>query len=266
MSFLLVLALAAVAFGPLLVSAEDESSTAIVITVDGPSKIGIGQKQTYKFTVEGGPAFDGPNGNYSWTAVLGGKMASEAKLTPSAGGPSKNGTFFFNVTAPSNPGDFYFTITGKSINATSNTTQTLKFNVESVTPIILKATIKNDGNVTVKSVPVAFYLADDEAIQLIYNTTVDITGLASTTVSYNWTVYDLSKGKHQILVEIDPDTDVVSLETGGKSQIVSVYFGAEGYGGINAWLWAFVVVLAVLFYLIYRQPSKYKKKGVKKKK
>jgi hypothetical protein len=262
---ILVLAMAAVAFGPLLTVSADDTTSPIVITVDGPAKIGVGQKQMYKFTVVGGPAAAGPNGNYSWTAVLGGKYASQALLSASAGGPAVNGTFFFNVTAPSVPGSFYVTITGKSINATTNSTQSLKLDLESVNPIILKATIVNGGNVTIKGVPVAFLLNDNDGGQLIYNTTVDVTALSQATVSYNWTLYDLSRGKHQILVQIDPDTDVVSLDTGGKTATVDVYFGAEGYGGINAWLWAFVVVLAVLFYMIYRQPTKYKKKGVKKK-
>ena len=55
----------------------------------------------------------------------------------------------------------------------------------------------------------------------------------------------------------------MTLDTGSKTQTLTVYWGASGYENINAWLWAFVVVLAILFFLIYRQPTKYKKKGVK---
>lgn len=264
-SLMLVLAMAAVAFAPLTSVSADDTTNPVTITYDGPSKIGIGQKQMYKIVVSGGPAAEGPNGNYSYTATLGGKLATEARLTPSSGGPLTNGTFFFNVTAPSNAGSFTVTIVGKSINATANTTQTLKLDLESVNPIILSAIIKNSGNVTVKAVPVAFYLGDQTDGNLIYNTTVDVTGLSQATVNYNWTTYDLSKGKHEVIVQIDPATDLVTLDTGSKTATLTIYFGAEGYGSINGWLWAFVVVLAVLFYLIYRQPTKYKKKGVKKK-
>lgn len=262
---MLVLAMAFVALAPMAMVSADDATNPVTITYDGPTKIGIGQKQMYKIVVSGGPAAEGPNGNYSYTATLGGKYASEAKLTPSTGGPLVNGTFFFNVTAPSSAGSFTVTVVGKSINATANTTQTLKLDLESVNPIILSATIKNSGNVTVKSVPVAFYLGDQTDGNLIYNTTVDVTGLSQATVSYNWTSYDLSRGKHEIIVQIDPATDLVTLDTGSKTSTMTIYYGAEGYGGVNGWLWAFVVVLAVLFYLIYRQPTKYKKKGVKKK-
>ncbi|OPY34831.1 MAG: hypothetical protein A4E32_00084 [Methanomassiliicoccales archaeon PtaU1.Bin124] len=263
-SLVLVLAMVAVAFGAMLqpVSADDSSSVSIEVT--GPTKLGIGVKQMYKFIVSGGPAVDGPNGNYSWTASLSGKYAGTAKLSASSGGPSTNGTFFMNVTAPSTAGTFYVTIIGKSANATTNNTQTYKLTIDAVNPIVLKATIDNAANVTVKAVPVSFYFGESTSGDLIYNTTVDVAALSKATVSYNWTTYSLSNGKHFITVAIDPNSTFVTLlDTGAKTQTLTIYYGASGYEGLNAWLWAFVVVLGVLFFLIYRQPTKYKKKGVK---
>ena len=91
----------AVAFGSMLqtVSADDSSNTP-TITVDGPSKLGIGVKQMYKIVIAGGPAATGPNGTYSWTATMSGKYYSTGKMSSYSGGPTANGTFFVNVTAP----------------------------------------------------------------------------------------------------------------------------------------------------------------------
>lgn len=256
----MVLALIVVAFMPTTFIAADDGTTT-TITLDGPTTLGIGAKQQYKATTTGGTDL-ATNASYSWTAVLGGKMASLAQLTPANGKVLLNGSFFFNITAPTSSGDFSVTLTVKSDSTNSSNTQ--KFDLRAIDPIVLSVTLKNGGNVTVNAVPVYFYLNDDPVQPtLIYNTTVNMTGLQESKVSYNWTTFSLSKGQHEILVVIDPNNETISLENGASQMSQVIYFGATGYGDSNAWLWAFAVVLIVLLYLVYRRPAKRKKKKKK---
>lgn len=261
MGYLMVLALIVAAFMPMTVMAADDTTT--TISVDGPTTLGVGAKQQYMVSTSGGsdPSI---NASYSWTAVLGGKMASLAQLTPANGKIKLNGSFFFNLTAPTSPGDFSVTLTVRS--DTTNRSDTKKVDMRAITPIVLSATLKNGGNVTVNAVPVYFYLNDDPAQPvLIYNTAVNMTGLSESKVSYNWTTFSLSKGQHVIMVVIDPNNETISLENGASKMSIVIYFGETGYGDTNAWLWALVVVMVVLLYLVYRRPAKRKKKKKKKK-
>ena len=70
--------------------AADENP--LTIALDGPTRVGIGEKHTYKIIITGGP--EGSNTTYSWKGTLGGEHKAEVTLVPGAAGPSKNGTFF----------------------------------------------------------------------------------------------------------------------------------------------------------------------------
>jgi hypothetical protein len=256
----MVLALIIMAFMPMTAIAADESTTT-TITMDGPTTLGIGAKQPYMVNTIGG-SDQSTNASYSWTVVLGGKMASLAQLPPANGKMKLNGSFFFNLTAPTSPGDFSVTITVRS--DSTNLSNSQEVDMKAIEPIVLSATLKNGGNVTVNGVPVYFYLNDDPVQPtLIYDTVVNMTGLQESKVTYNWTSFNLSKGQHEILVVIDPNNQTVSLENGATQMSQTIYFGATGYGDSNAWLWAFVVTLVVLLYMVYRRPAKRKKKKKK---
>lgn len=259
---MLIAAFLALALIPMTAQAEGESS-GVTIELVGPTTLGVGVKQQYKVMVAGGPG-NQTGGNYSWSATLGGDMGSKALLRPSVGGPSKTGVFFFNITAPSTSGKFNVEIAVKSFNITTNVTEKLKVNFKAVDPIVLTATVKNSGNVTVNGVPVYFYLNDDSNDpEEIYNTTVTVAALGQKSITYNWTTYDLSKGEHEIKVMVDPDSDLVTLNDGSKESSMTIYYKVSGFGPINAWLWVFVVLLIVLVYIVYRRPAKRKKKRKK---
>ncbi|QLH74805.1 MAG: hypothetical protein HPY73_04675 [Methanomassiliicoccales archaeon] len=259
---ILLLAFIGLALMPLSAQAEEEDNS-VKIELIGPRTLGVGVKQQYKVVVSGGPG-NTTGGNYTWSAKLGGDLGTEARLTPSMGGPSRTGVFFFNLTAPKSAGKFNVEITAKSFNVSTNVSKTLKVDLKAVDPIVIKAVLKNAGNVTINNVPVFFYLNDDkDSPEEIYNTTVSVPALGQRTVWYNWTSYDLSRGKHEIKVVIDPDSELITVNDEGKESTTTIYYNVSGFGPINAWLWAFVVLLAILVYVIYRRPPKRKKRKKK---
>jgi len=220
-------------------------------------------KQMYKVTAAGGPG-NTTGGNYTWSVTLGGDLKNDATLKPSLG-TSSTGVFYFNITAPDNAGTVTATIVVKSVNKTANESATEKITIRVRDPVTLTAKITNTANVTATSVPVYFYLADDSSsLEEIYNTTVDVKALGSKTIIYNWTTYDLESGSHKVKVVIDPESDYVTLNDGGKESTVTFYYQVHGYGAVNSWLWVFVAILLVVLFFVYTRPQKRKKKKKKR--
>ncbi len=241
--------------------AADENP--LTIALDGPTRVGIGEKHTYKIIITGGP--EDSNTTYSWKGTLGGEYKAEVTLVPGAAGPSKNGTFFFNLTAPQNSGDITITVEATANNpAGGNVTESKDFTIKVVNPIMLKATVKNTGNATAINVPVVFMLNDDpEDPLLIYNTTVTLAPNATQDINYNWTGYKIGSGKHIVLMEIDPNSTLVTFANGNKTMEQKIYFKAEGSDQYNVYLWVLAIALVVLVFLIWRRPNPKRKKKKK---
>jgi len=261
---MLVAAFLVMALVPMTVQADDDTeSSSVTIDVSGSLVLQTGVKQMYTVTAAGGPG-NTTGGNYTWSVTLGGDYKDEATLKPSLG-TSTTGVFFFNITAPESAGKLTATIVVKSVNKTENESVTKKITINVRDPVALTATIKNSANVTATSVPVYFYLADDSSsLEEIYNTTVDIEALGSKTILYNWTTYDLDSGSHKIKVVIDPESDYVTLNDGGKESTETFYYQVHGYGAVNSWLWVFVAILLVVLFFVYTRPQKRKKKKKKR--
>lgn len=259
-SLLLVLALVV----PMVtLTAEAADSNPITISLDGPTRIGLEEKHAYKVQIAGGP--EGNNTTYSWTGTLSGKNSAEATLTPNTGGPLKSGTFYFNLTSPKNSGDLTITINAQANNvAGGNGSKSKEFTIEVVNPIILTATVKNIGNATANNVPVMFFLNDDPTDSLlIYNTTVTLVPNATMDIKYNWTSYDIGPGKHTIMIQVDPNSTLVTFANGNKTMEQDIFYNVKGYDQYNVWLWGLIVALVVLVFLVWRRPNPKKKRRKK---
>jgi hypothetical protein len=264
---MMVVVLLALAFVPMTAQASDDDSSDVTIELTGADRdtLQVGVKNMYKIVVTGGPG-NTTGGNYTWSGTLGGDLGDDATISPSVGGPSTTGIFYFNLTAPDSAGGFTLKIVVKSVNSTANESQTLKVSFKARDPILLTAIVQNTANVTVSNVPVYFYLNDDsDQPEEIYNTTVSVDALSKETIFYNWTSYDLSSGEHEIKVMIDPDSEFVTLNDGNSTvSTMTVYYDVHGYGTVNAWLWTFAAILAVILLFIYTRPAKRKKKKKKR--
>jgi hypothetical protein len=247
----------------LSITAMAEDSNPLTIVLDGPTRVGIEEKHAYKIVITGGP--EGNNTTFSWKGTLSGEYKAEVTLVPGAAGPAKNGTFFFNMTAPANSGDITITIEASANNpAGGNVTQSKDFTIKVVDPIMLKATVKNIGNATAVNVPVVFMLNDDPEDQLlIYNTTVTLAPNATQTIDFNWTGYKIGSGKHTVLMEIDPNSTLVTFANGNKTMEQNIYFQVEGSNQYNVYLWVLAIALVILVFLIWRRPNPKRKKKKK---
>jgi hypothetical protein len=113
-------------------------------------------------------------------------------------------------------------------------------------------------------VPVVFMLNDDpEDPLLIYNTTVTLSPNATQEINYNWTAYKIGSGKHTVLMEIDPNSTLVTFTNGNKTMEQDIYFKVQGPDQYNVLLWGLIIALVILVFLIWRRPNPKRKKKKK---
>jgi hypothetical protein len=179
-----------------------------------------------------------PEGSYNYTAT-----ADKGSVTPSKNGPISDDNFTLTVIAPATTGDM--TVTVKLSNGTDNTTA--KYVIHVVEPVVISATVKNSGNLTLKGVPVQFYVDGT----MVNATTFDIDANSTKEVTYRWAPSDLSKGEHTFKVVIDPDKkfQFLSFADGSLEYTGKFYIGDSGWGIINLVL-ALVLGLTVFILIL----------------
>ena len=223
-----------------------------------PTFAGTSEKVEVTLTLRGGPAED-TGGNYSYVAKIIATNMSGAQVSPERGGPSQSGVFKFNVTTPAAAKQ---TIKVE-INATSTaqpsgneTYRVVQYSMKIVEPVVISATVFNEGAVAVDNATAQFY-ADGT---LLGTKAFNVSAGSSAVVSYNWTFLSLKSGKHVVTVEVDDENDIVEFSDGNNVYSRTVYIGEQGDpAGIV--LTVGVIVVAVFFALTYLQkPAKRGKK------
>ncbi len=233
-----------------------EGDTTLFASIDGPAVVSLGGVTQYTITVVGGPA-EPTNGTYSYKVTMTGFAANNATLIPGSAS-SKTGVFKLNLTTPKILGDLTISVnaTSTSLNGTVSNSTIKTINVKVVNPVVLSATIKNTGNMTVTDIPVYFYVDDIQ----IHVANVTLTSLSTKVVTYNWTTTSLGAGSHLLKVEIDPNATFVLFDVGGTVQTTTFYYNESGYGTTNALLWVALIVLVFVVFLTYRRPAPRRKK------
>jgi len=224
----------------------------IYVSIDGKNCIAISEKSEYIIRVVGGPG-DEPGGNFSFTAKLIGPSPAEAKVIPT-NGKSSTGLFRVNVTAPPTARDMILRINVTSVSANGTLVEkvTKDFPIKVLVPVVITATVRNDGNMSVKNIPFAIY-ADGLKI---YETTINLDPKTSKTIIFNWTDPYLKPGEHVITVMIDPGNTLVKLDTGGTSFTTTIFVGKTDYGFVNALLIGILLLSVFSIYLVYRRPKR----------
>ncbi|MDH7508812.1 MAG: CARDB domain-containing protein [Methanomassiliicoccales archaeon] len=235
-----------------LTSISAASYDPIYVSVDGRSCIATGEKSEYVIRVIGGPGEE-PGGNFSFTAKLIGPSPAEAKVIPT-NGKSPTGLFRVNVTAPPKAQDMVLRINVSSVSANGTLVEkvTKDFPIKVLVPVVITATVVNDGNMSVKNIPVAIY-ADGSKI---YETTINLDPKTSKTIVYNWTDPYMKPGEHVITVSIDPGNSLVKLDTGGTTFTATIFVGKTDYGLVNALLVGILLLSIFSSYLVYRRPKR----------
>lgn len=189
---------------------------------------------------------DRPTGNYTWNASV-----SAGTVTPTKGTTDAE-SFTLKVTAGSTTGDLVLTI-----GLTNGTvSQTEKYTIKVINPVVITADVKNTGNVTLTNVPMQFK-ADGVVIN---TTTFTIPANSTKKLTYNWTAGGLSDGDHTVEIVLDPDNEFVTFLDGSKTFSTTFHKGGTIYGTLNILLGVMVVLLIVVVLLTYANRGKKKRK------
>ncbi len=187
-----------------------------------------------------------PAGNYTWNATV-----SSGTVTPNKGTTDAENVTL-QVTAGTTTGDLVLTI-----GLTNGTvSQTEKYTIHVVKPVVITADVKNSGNATLTNVPVQFK-ADGVVIN---STTFTIPANSTKTLTYNWTAGGLGDGDHTVQIVLDPDNQYVRFLDGSTTYSATFHKGGTIYGVLNIVLFITMVLLAVICLITYSNRGKKKKK------
>ena len=228
----------------------------VSIDFDRPAYAAKGQVVKCVLTVEGGPAGDSV-GNFSYKAEIAGTNTTGSAVNPSTGA-SATGVFVLNVTMPKSAPQ---TIKIK-INATSKDsagsdliTAEREFSMKVVDPVVIRATVFNNGPVDAEDVTARFY-ADSELLETrIFNVLAN----SSRQIEYNWTFLDIKKGKHVITVTVDDPNNIAEFSDGNNVFSRTVYVGKQG-NPAGAVLTIGVIIMSVMVALMYMSKPQSRKK------
>ena len=228
----------------------------VSIDLDHPAYAAKGQVVECVLTVEGGPAGDSV-GNFSYRAEIVGTNTTGSAVNPSTG-TSATGVFVLNVTMPkSAPQSIKIRINATSKESASSVSITAEreFSMKVVDPVVILATVFNNGPVDARNVTARFY-ADSELLETrIFNVSAD----SSKQIEYNWTFLDIKKGKHVITVTVDDPNNIVEFSDGNNVFSTTVYVGKQG-NPVGAVLTIGIIIMSVLVALMYLSKPQTRKK------
>ena len=242
------------------VSAADDSDADTVVSVEASSDFcGVNssysdsnlKKVTYKLS--------GDSSYYFEAKLLDSNGKSSGQLSPETGSlnsgtvPSRTVT----VTAPLVTGDYTFNVRFYE-SSTSKDIILAEKNVplKVVDPIVLKFTLKNDGESAVTFT--AYYKINGEKVD-DSSQSVTVDAGASKDVTYNYYTRDVSDTRYSL----ETDDQIIKNSISGLGEEKTFYAHDADYTMIIAFVVITLLVLAVVTFIIYRKPviNKGKPKG-----
>lgn len=237
---------------------QAESYNPLYANLEGDRLVATEGVVMYTLTIKGGPAEAG-DGNYTYEADLIGDDVSDADIDTTSS-ESDAGVFTFNVTAPSTAQTFTIVVNCTSYNDDVTLYSNLTFKVTAVEPVVITATITNNGEVSATGIPLVLQLYESGDWVTLYNTTIDLDAGDSYDFSYNWTVEDLESGEYKFRLVLDENNTVVTFEGGGSVYEKTVYYDVSGYDWLNTMFWVLIIALAIVTFFVWIRPDKKKKK------
>lgn len=221
-------------------------------SISGPTQVAINEMHAYTIMVNGGHGGD-PDGNYSYNAAVISPPTTDASVSP-VNGVSASGVFLINVTMPSKAGDITLQVNVSGYSSLGTDLLTKLIIIHVVSPIVLSATVVNQGTVPLSNVPIAFYLDGTK----VYNTTFGLAAGASLKIVFNMTD-PVSAGQHDVRVVLDPSNQFARFAGGGSVFTTTVYVNPPDYGSTDGMLILLFVLLIFVTYLIYKRPKRRKR-------
>ncbi|HKZ90098.1 MAG TPA: CARDB domain-containing protein [Thermoplasmata archaeon] len=244
--FALAVLVALAAFVPVSGRVDGQS---VFGSIAGPTALAPRQSATYNVTIIGGP--ETPPVNYSLDFYLDGADltgGSPTKAAPQTTSGSQT-TIRIDVTAPEGDQVVILVVRISAQSGDVVVKGTADLSIQVLTPIILRATFRNDASTSALNVTVRFYV-DDELVGT--RSIARLNGSASQTVNMNYLPVGIAAGAHSVRVEADLDRDGVI--DGARGEIVLSDFFiqesaslSEGWNliiGIAVFLIVFVIAAA----------------------
>ncbi len=184
-------------------AAPTAAENPVQVVLQGPTAIAPSSVRLYAVTVTGGPA-EGANGTFTIEYTLQGDNLVGADPQIPRTLANKEGVFSFNVTAPGAEGTVTLYVKATSTLESRNVTAEGRLQIEVVSPVEFRATLRNNGAAAAVNVTVLFYLDG----RLIGNATVariDAGGTADVNLTY--IPVGLAEGQHTLRITADLDGD-----------------------------------------------------------
>jgi len=238
---------------------ENASSqtTQVQVFILGPEALAPEGESLYNITVSGGPAEN--NGTYYLKTYLKGDNLAGAKPLEEdpARNESVNNTFRVSVRAPAEEQNVELVVEATSKNATANATATSRFRIAILSPITIRATIRNNGNVDVLDVPVKFYVDG----RFVGNKTLNkLEAGKETKVSIDWIPLGLQPGSHVVTVTVDLNKDGEISSAEGEVITYQIFYrkGEEIHPGLIVLFLILAILAGLIAYAVARHRSKMK--------
>jgi len=208
----------------------------------GPAALAPHGSGVYFVNATGGPASEGA-GNYSiryW--ITGSDLTGGLPLpaTPATQVGNSSGSFKFNVTAPQADGAITLNVEINSTAGGRTETGTVAKSITVVTPVVLKATFRNDGDAAAVNVPVKFYVDGKFAGATNISR---IEPKASGTATLSWLPVGLTPGAHTVRIEADLNRNGVIEPDKGEVAFVDVLYKKDWE---LTWPWAILTMMATV--------------------
>jgi hypothetical protein len=170
-------------------------------------------------------------------------------VSPSVGNVTVDGGTEVNITAPSSPGLYLLTVQFTFTDGDREVIVTKTAPVRVVTPIVLSATLVNEGGELVE-LDVWFIVNGvkiEESEQQI-----SIGAGQERNITYNWVTESLGHGVHNVSVgaEIGILVDFLNVSPS------TFYVGQNSYSLVEALMVIIFIVLLLILVIIYRKPVK----------
>jgi hypothetical protein len=239
----------------MLASPPSSATSPVFIKVEGRNLVAVSEINEYVVTALGGPAELG-GGNYTFLITVGGEGAADAIVLPSNGN-STTGIFRFNLTAASIVTEMALRINATSVGSDGDKAYAeYVYHVRSITPIVVSATVVNQGSMDLSGVTVDIYVDDQKMAQR----TISVEAGSSRVVTYNWTE-SVAAGKHEVRMELDPGNQYVRFGSGETVYTQAFWTGGNDYGNTDAILIGLIIVLVFMAYIIYKRPAAKRRKS-----
>jgi len=239
-----MLAVTALCMVPSASASEDRISTYTDIRADS-YLVGVGMSLTYTIHA----SYEGTEDISFQARLVDWNGNSVGSVSPSTGGAVARDGTDIRVNAPSNPGLYILTVEFTFKDGDNEFVVTKTAPVRVVTPIVLSATLINEGGELVDLD--VWFIVNGVKIEESEQS-ISIAAGVSRTITYDWVTESLGHGMHNVSVgaEIGILADFLNVSAS------SFYVGQSNYSFLEMVMLIIFIVLLIILVVIYRKPVK----------